>query len=231
MCSLTPCNTNANCVNTDGDFTCTCNTNYNGDGLNCTMIDCEIGSTSDDWTIDCVHGTATGKAGECTCSCTTGWTGDFCQNDVDECASEPCDNNANCVNTDGDFTCTCNTNYNGDGSNCTMIDCEIGSTSDDWTIDCVNGTATGKAGECKCDCVTGWQGNLCAKLADVELLSKWYDWTYALYLAFVAVLAFFAVCGTRKYTVEEKISRFFLNEKNKMKKMQHGNLRYIVIKS
>ena len=225
------CDNNANCVNTDGDFTCTCNTNYNGDGLNCTMIDCEIGSTSDDWTIDCVHGTATGKAAECTCSCTTGWTGDFCQNDVDECASEPCDNNANCVNTDGDFTCTCNTNYNGDGSNCTMIDCEIGSTSDDWTIDCVHGTATGKAGECKCDCVTGWQGNLCAKLADVELLSKWYDWTYALYLAFVAVLAFFAVCGTRKYTVEEKISRFFLNEKNKMKKMQHGNLRYIVIKS
>jgi hypothetical protein len=185
-------------------------------------------------------GTCTDGIDTYSCNCATsnvnsagesGWTGPTCEVNVDECTLETdnCDTNANCVNTDGDFTCTCNTNYNGDGLNCTMIDCQIGSTSDDWTIDCVHGTATGKAGECKCDCVTGWQGNLCAR--PPELLSKWYDWTFALYLAFGAVVAFFAVYGTKTFTLEEKISRFFLNEKNKRKKMQHSNLRFIIIKS
>ncbi len=30
------CHTNAACINTVGNFTCTCNGGYNGDGVNCT---------------------------------------------------------------------------------------------------------------------------------------------------------------------------------------------------
>jgi hypothetical protein len=34
-CAATPCDVNAACVNTDGSFTCTCNTGYSGDGFSC----------------------------------------------------------------------------------------------------------------------------------------------------------------------------------------------------
>ena len=29
------CNTNATCTNTEESFTCTCNSGYSGDGVNC----------------------------------------------------------------------------------------------------------------------------------------------------------------------------------------------------
>jgi len=34
-CLSTPCDKNATCDNTDGSFTCTCNTGYSGDGFDC----------------------------------------------------------------------------------------------------------------------------------------------------------------------------------------------------
>ena len=34
-CASTPCDKNATCDNTDGSFTCTCNTGYSGDGFDC----------------------------------------------------------------------------------------------------------------------------------------------------------------------------------------------------
>ena len=30
------CNVNAECANTDGSYTCSCSSGYNGDGLTCT---------------------------------------------------------------------------------------------------------------------------------------------------------------------------------------------------
>ena len=38
--------------------------------------------------------------------------------DVDECDSNPCDNNAACTDTEGSFTCTCNVGFSGDGLSC-----------------------------------------------------------------------------------------------------------------
>lgn len=34
-CDSSPCDTNAECENTDGSFVCTCNIGYSGDGFTC----------------------------------------------------------------------------------------------------------------------------------------------------------------------------------------------------
>ena len=36
------CDENAQCIDTPGSFTCTCNTGYDGDGLNCTSKQIKI---------------------------------------------------------------------------------------------------------------------------------------------------------------------------------------------
>ena len=38
--------------------------------------------------------------------------------DIDECATDPCDENAHCNNTEGSYVCVCNDGYTGDGLLC-----------------------------------------------------------------------------------------------------------------
>ena len=56
-----------------------------------------------------------------TCHCKTGWEGSFCDDDVDECASDNlhnCSNSARsvCQNTDGGFTCACKDGFRKDSN-------------------------------------------------------------------------------------------------------------------
>ncbi|XP_078681775.1 uncharacterized protein LOC144916521 [Branchiostoma floridae x Branchiostoma belcheri] len=53
----------------------------------------------------CQHGgSCVNKDGGYTCICSSGWTGQDCQQDIDECASKPCQNGT-CDNKDGGYTC------------------------------------------------------------------------------------------------------------------------------
>ncbi|XP_052803272.1 uncharacterized protein LOC128233574 [Mya arenaria] len=42
-----------------------------------------------------------------TCNCTNEWTGQYCEEDVDECAHEPCSGREVCTNKDGGYECFC----------------------------------------------------------------------------------------------------------------------------
>jgi len=67
------------------------------------------------------HGTCDdGVDGSGACTCNTGWTGPDCASDVDECATDQnnCDANATCTNAPGSFACTCKPGYEGDGVTC-----------------------------------------------------------------------------------------------------------------
>ena len=39
--------------------------------------------------------------------------------DIDECAGNPCDINAACLNTNGSYECSCRPGFEGDGESCT----------------------------------------------------------------------------------------------------------------
>jgi len=152
------CDANADCANTDGSFTCTCNVGYSGDGVTCVASSCVLSSNPvTDNEVNCFNGgAATGNTGACGCDCPKDtnskllFYGGSCQNDVNECtntnvgrAVHNCDADATCSNTVGNFTCTtqvCGENeqvvssgfdiaLDGSSSNANCEPCSVGFTS------------------------------------------------------------------------------------------------------
>ena len=53
-----------------------------------------------------------------TCLCLPGFTGIYCQHDINECDSKPCQNGGTCLDSYGTYMCTCPQGYIG-------IDCQV----------------------------------------------------------------------------------------------------------
>jgi len=92
------CHTEATCINTDGNYTCTCKNGYEGDGFTCSgkafffFFFFYFGSIKLKKILI----------------------------DVNECilGTHTCHTEANCINTVGNFTCVCNPGYSGNGFIC-----------------------------------------------------------------------------------------------------------------
>lgn len=120
---------------------------------------------STDSGIKCLNG------GECiegeglsfTCNCTEGWTGIYCQSDIDECESSPCQNGGICINKLASYDCACPTGFT--GNNCEQV-----------LHYCPNSTCINDAlcllddGEPVCYCVPDYHGNRCEEQYDECLL-------------------------------------------------------------
>ena len=67
------------CTNTDGSFSCKCNTGYVGDGFSCIDIDECLTSPCD------VNGECTNNVGSFICECTVGYSGNgfTCEGKID----------------------------------------------------------------------------------------------------------------------------------------------------
>ena len=50
----------------------------------------------------------------CDCTCALGFTGSVCDNDIDDCSSNPCENGGTCVDGVNRYTCTCAPGFTGD---------------------------------------------------------------------------------------------------------------------
>nr|KAG5706023.1 hypothetical protein BaRGS_028132 [Batillaria attramentaria] len=88
------------------------------------------------------------------CQCLQGWEGARCQDDVDECMSDPCLNRGLCSNTPGNFSCACLDAWTGqrceeDVNECKREPCAAPAR-------CVN-----TQGGFTCLCPRGWKGNAC----------------------------------------------------------------------
>ena len=94
--------TNASCTDTEGSFTCECNSGNTGDGFTCTDINEWVQSPC------MANAFCTNTDGSFNCSYKSGFVvdGDECVN-IDECDSEnKCSSNATCTDTSGSYICT-----------------------------------------------------------------------------------------------------------------------------
>ncbi|CAK8682412.1 unnamed protein product [Clavelina lepadiformis] len=85
------------------------------------------------------------------CMCKDGFEGDYCQNNVDDCGSNPCENGATCIDGVNKWSCQCVEGYIGetcaiDYDECRAEPCKNGGTCED------------KLNAFVCICTEGWTG-------------------------------------------------------------------------
>ena len=148
------CDKNADCVNTDGSYECSCRQGFFGDGQSCYKGACSDSNCPENQ--KCVSPTTVD------CECVEGFVSDafsVCV-DKDECGDEPCDTNAECINTEGTFSCFCNSGFIGNGISCSDEDeCATYAHDCSYNSKCLN---TEGSFTCSCDrgigpvCTSKW---------------------------------------------------------------------------
>ncbi|KAI1888818.1 hypothetical protein AGOR_G00172670 [Albula goreensis] len=90
---------------------CTCPPGYAGNGYGpsgCTLVS-DICQTNN----PCVNGDCVSTTTGYICTCDPGWTGTNCDQNVNECASNPCQNGGTCTDGINGYTCTCTSQWTG----------------------------------------------------------------------------------------------------------------------
>ncbi|KAL4237886.1 Protocadherin Fat 4 [Mactra antiquata] len=88
------------------------------------------------------------------CICPAGYNGTVCEEDINDCQPDPCQNNATCIDGVDEYTCICLPGFNG-------TDCEI-DIDDCATKPCQNNsTCVDGVGEYTCICLPGFNGTNC----------------------------------------------------------------------
>jgi Notch-like protein len=102
----------------------------------------------------CVHGTCDLQASPPACQCEPGWEGPLCDQDLDDCDPDPCQNGGTCTDRVNGYTCACPAGFTGPNCETAVQGCA--------DAPCAHGTCedTGP-GTFTCTCEPGWQGVLC----------------------------------------------------------------------
>ena len=150
------CHQNSTCVNLPGSFTCTCNSGYFGDGFTCAEGSCtdDICSLNE----ECVAPT------KLDCQCKEGLNrneDDICV-DIDECFAnrDGCDEEADCLNTEGSYNCECREGFHGDGLTCLGGSCPDSNCPENQK--CISPTTVG------CECMAGFTWTNSTTCADID---------------------------------------------------------------
>ncbi|XP_073821482.1 protein eyes shut-like [Musca autumnalis] len=85
-------------------------------------------------------------------------TGANCEENVDECMSNPCQNGGHCRDRNNGYTCTCQPGYLGDHCEVDVAVCETGTGARCQNDgECLEGPGL----EFYCECPPGWHGRIC----------------------------------------------------------------------
>nr|XP_023668679.1 protein jagged-2-like isoform X1 [Paramormyrops kingsleyae] len=174
-CKPSPCQNKAPCHALDGGYYCACPSEY--EGKNCTHLKDPCKATACEVIDSCTIAVATnsteegtlrilsnvcGPNGHCvgqpgggfSCACKPGFSGIYCHENINDCASSPCQNGGTCVDGVGSFQCFCADGWKGalctfDVNECSCNPCKNGG----HCVDLVN--------DFYCECDGGWKGKTC----------------------------------------------------------------------
>ncbi|XP_030080407.1 protein eyes shut [Drosophila hydei] len=109
-CMSNPCQNGGLCRDRNNGYTCTCQPGYLGDHCELDVAVCDTGTGA-----RCQHGgeCIEGRGLEFSCKCSAGWHGRICQEEINECASSPCQNGGVCVDKLAAYACACPMGYTG----------------------------------------------------------------------------------------------------------------------
>ncbi|XP_058507232.1 protein eyes shut homolog [Solea solea] len=151
-CDSAPCLNGAQCQESDmpGGFSCTCPPFFSGPLCSQPYDPCDLLHNP------CLHNSTclTRFNGTASCRCPAGFEGSWCEIDTNECSSNPCQNQGDCVDQVNSYSCDCKLGFSGlhcdeDINECLSSPChDIGRCQD-----LVNGF--------RCVCPPGYFGTLC----------------------------------------------------------------------
>ncbi|XP_072301318.1 protein jagged-2b isoform X2 [Eucyclogobius newberryi] len=173
-CDSNPCENAATCHSMGQDFYCACPEGYedktcgtlkeNCQTAPCQVIDsCTVAVASNDSSaVRHISSNVCGNRGSCvshptgnfTCICDQGFSGIYCHENINDCASNPCQNSGTCIDGINSFQCVCPDGWEGrlcdlNVNECRHNPCKNGGRC----VDLVN--------DFYCECADNWKGKTC----------------------------------------------------------------------
>ncbi|XP_043936181.1 protein crumbs homolog 1 [Protopterus annectens] len=177
LCSSQPCHNNATCEDNVRNYTCHCWPGFKGsqceiDINECSSNPCLNGGECIERSREDLYGVLRKlpqefkyyEASGYICSCQNGFAGTHCQDEVNECNTNPCKNDGHCENVAGGYICHCSQeDHHGifyGGQNCSDIlhGCESHECKNGGT--CIPYIRQGLH-KYSCICLSGYTGSNC----------------------------------------------------------------------
>ncbi len=116
-CENVTCGYKGRCYIEDSEAKCYC---YRGYQDNNNNLECSPSCFADTCTGEHMTGVCDDSSGVAICECDAGYDGVNCDNDIDECAGNPCLNGGTCTDGINSYSCECADGYSGD--NCEVVE-------------------------------------------------------------------------------------------------------------
>ncbi|XP_004625362.1 protein crumbs homolog 1 isoform X1 [Octodon degus] len=177
LCWSKPCHNNATCEDSVDSYICHCWPGYTGaqcetDINECSSNPCQSGGECVELSLEKQYGRVAQlpsslgnrRAAGYVCACQPGFTGIHCEEDINECSSNPCQNGGTCENLPGNYTCHClfdnlsRTFYEGPDCSDVLLGCTHQQCLNNGI--CIPHFHNGQHGF-SCLCPSGYTGSLC----------------------------------------------------------------------
>nr|XP_020029688.1 protein crumbs homolog 1-like [Castor canadensis] len=191
-CWSKPCHNNATCEDSVDNYICYCWPGYTGaqcetDINECSSNPCESEGQCVELSSYKQYGLIAGlpssfsyqEASGYVCICQPGFTGIHCEEDINECSSNPCQNGGTCENLPGNYTCHCpfdeasTTFYGGEDCSEILLGCTHHQCLNNGK--CIPHFQNGQHGF-TCLCPPGFTGTLCEIVTTLSFEGNGFLW-------------------------------------------------------